>query len=389
MELLSRARLEKLEGTVILITGSQDLEKAVDAMRIGAYDYLMKPLDIDQLDATMDRALFSTKVTPEFSVSLDESADEYVPGKIVGKSKAILELHKQIGLACRCFANVLILGETGVGKELVAKSIHHFSGYPGQFVAINCSAVVPTLMESELFGYEKGSFTGATSTKPGQLEAAKNGTIFLDEIGDLSLDLQVKLLRVLQEREFKRVGGSQSIPLQSRVITATHRNLEEMVDKGDFREDLYYRLKVLEIPIPPLRERLEDLPLLVKALLNKINLEVHRNVVHVTKDTMKMMENFEWYGNIRELENRLTAAVIQSPGNVLEMELPQSSSKKSGALNSKWQRTLLEVEKEHIQNVLEHVEGHFGRACEILGISRPTLRKKITDYDLKITFNED
>ena len=389
IDLLAGAIDGKYGGLVIHITGNSDLEMATEAMRIGAYDYLMKPLDIDQLDAVMERAMRSVKKSPESTLPSSEWED-YKAGKIVGKSKAILELHKQIGLAARCFANVFIQGDTGTGKELVAKSIHRTSRLEGVFVAVNCSAIVATLMESELFGHEKGSFTGAVSSKPGQLEAAKNGTIFLDEIGDLPLDLQVKLLRVLQEREFRRVGGSQTLQLTARIITATHRNLDEMVKVGKFREDLYYRLKVLEIFIPPLRERKDDIAPLVTSFLNKINSEVHRKVTKVPESVMKVMENYNWPGNVRELENRLTAAVVRSPGDVLEIDIPEAKDTSLSAPSQwDWNRPLEDVEKFHIQMVLQNVDGHFGRACDILGISRPTLRKKISDYGLKASFKDE
>jgi two-component system response regulator AtoC len=387
IDMLSEAKQKNLSGLVIIVTASGDLEKATEAMRIGAYDYLTKPLDLDQLEAVLVRAKQSISVQPEPTVSINES-DEYIPGRITGKSQAVLELHKQIGLASRSYANVLIRGESGAGKELVAKSIHRNSGYQGPFVAVNCSAIVPTLAESELFGHEKGAFTGAVNTKTGQLELAKDGTIFLDEIGDLSLELQVKLLRTVQEREFSRVGGMRSIKLQARLIAATHRNLEEMVKKGDFREDLYYRLKVLEVHVPALRERKEDIPLLVKTLLKKINIETHRAVTRVPQKILKALMEYPWHGNVRELENRLIAAVIHSPGDVLEMDLPQMEPESKDQVEvDTWKRPLADVEKDHIQRVLDRVDGHFGKACEILGISRPTLRKKIQDYDLKIPFN--
>ena len=378
-----------LGGLVILITGETDMERATEAMRMGAYDYLMKPLDIDQLEAVMERALALENISAKRSVDISDEQD-YKPGKIVGRSKAILELHKTIGLASRSFANVIIRGETGTGKELVAKAIHRNSCPEAPFIAVNCSAIVATLLESELFGHEKGAFTGAVSTKPGQLELAREGVIFLDEIGDMAMDLQVKLLRVLQEREYKRVGGSNIIQLKARIIAATHQNLEEMVEKGEFREDLYYRLKVIEIDIPPLRKRREDIPVIAKTLLKRINSEVHRNISAVPEVVMEQLKEYDWPGNVRELENLLTTAVVRSPGQTLELDMPMKRVKQAGVVAvENWNRPMEEVEKEHIQSVLNNVNGHFGRACDILGISRPTLRKKIKDYDLKASFNDD
>lgn len=372
-----------------MITGETDMERATEAMRMGAYDYLMKPLDIDQLEAVMERALALENISAKRSVDISDEQD-YKPGKIVGRSKAILELHKTIGLASRSFANVIIRGETGTGKELVAKAIHRNSCPEAPFIAVNCSAIVATLLESELFGHEKGAFTGAVSTKPGQLELAREGVIFLDEIGDMAMNLQVKLLRVLQEREYKRVGGSNIIQLKARIIAATHQNLEEMVEKGEFREDLYYRLKVIEIDIPPLRKRREDIPVIAKTLLKRINSEVHRNISAVPEVVMEQLKEYDWPGNVRELENLLTTAVVRSPGQTLELDMPMKRVKQAGVVAvENWNRPMEEVEKEHIQSVLNNVNGHFGRACDILGISRPTLRKKIKDYDLKASFNDD
>jgi len=384
LDLFQTAQTAHLTGLVILITGDADLDRAILAMRMGAYDYLMKPLDLDQLDNIIDRALAMS--SPEFAPALEiADAGEYKPGKIVGHSRAILELHKSIGLASRTFANILLRGETGTGKELVAQAIHRNSCPDAPFIAVNCSAIVPTLLESDLFGHEKGSFTGAVTAKSGQLELAKNGTVFLDEIGDMAPDLQSKLLRVLQEREFKRVGGANTIPLKARIIAATHQSLEKMVEEGKFRQDLYYRLKVIEIHIPPLRERREDIPLIVKALLLKINREVHRNIAAIPDLQLQKLTDYDWPGNVRELENILTTAAVRSPGNVLEIEIPVKSAKELDTpAVIDWKRTLEDVEKEHIQVVLSQVNGHFGKACDILGISRPTLRKKIKDYSLKI-----
>lgn len=389
IEFFEHATVNKWSGLVILITGNQDMDRATEAMRLGAYDYLMKPLDIDQLETVMERA-FSFSSSSSKTGTVVEGDSDYKPGKIIGKSRAILELHKIIGSASRSFANVLIRGETGTGKELVAKAIHRNTCFDAPFVAVNCSAIVPTLLESELFGHEKGAFTGAIASKPGQLELARNGVIFLDEIGDMAQDLQVKLLRVLQEREFKRVGGSLNLPLKARIITATHRDLEKMVRDGDFREDLYYRMKVLEINIPPLRKRKEDIPLITTALLQKINREIHGHVTMVSESDIRRLSNYDWPGNVRELENILTTAVVRSPGNVLELEMPAKESEQALETTAwDWNRPMEDVERQHIQAVLENVSGHFGRACDILGISRPTLRKKIKDYGLKASFNED
>jgi two-component system response regulator AtoC len=301
----------------------------------------------------------------------------------------MIEVHKQIGVASRGRANVLITGESGTGKELVARSIHRHSTPDQPFIPVNCSALVPTLLESELFGHVKGAFTGADRDKPGRLELAGNGSLFLDEIGDLDASLQVKLLRVLQERTYQRVGGEKELPFRARVIAATHRNLDEMLSSGTFREDLYYRLKVAHIHLPPLRERKEDLPVLVEHLLVKANRTLHREVNKVPDEVMEQIHKHDWPGNVRELENRIQVAVLTASGDVLHPILPSgtqpsASETKASAqrITGGWQRSLEDVEREHITRVLEGVGGNYGEACEILGISRPTLRKKLRDYGL-------
>ncbi|MBM4118238.1 sigma-54-dependent Fis family transcriptional regulator, partial [bacterium] len=268
LELLARMGEAGSRARVVMITGHHDMEKALAAMRLGAFDYVHKPLDVDELDRVLDRALAEIRAaetarTPELEAALAESGAP----RLHGKSRALLELHKAIGQASRGRANVLIRGESGTGKELVARIIHWNLAPGAPFVAVNCSALVPTLLESELFGHEKGAFTGALARRRGRLELAGAGVLFLDEIGDLPLDLQAKLLRVLQERRFERVGGAQALDFAAVVIAATHRDLEALVASGAFREDLYYRLKVVEIGVPPLRERKEDIPLLVAAFL--------------------------------------------------------------------------------------------------------------------------
>jgi two-component system response regulator AtoC len=281
---------------------------------------------------------------------------------------------------------VLVTGESGTGKELVARVIHNYSfDDPRPFVGINCSAIVETLLESELFGHERGAFTGATATKPGKFEVAEDGTVFLDEIGDLSPQLQAKLLRVLQEREFERVGGTKRILLQARVIAATHRDLTEEVKAGRFREDLHQRLRVLTLQVPPLRERREDIPLLVKSLLERINSRVHKRVTRVPPEVMEALVRLPWRGNVRELENVLTRAVVLSPAEVLLAEsLPRDEPAEQAA--SSWfppdapLPTLEEAERQLIERALVLTRGHKGRACQMLGISRPTLERKLAKY---------
>lgn len=377
MDLLREHEGELGASKVIMITGHQDMERATEAIRLGAFDYVHKPVGADELDRVLNRAM--AQLVEEQRSTLDaESATEGDPHRIVGSSRAILELHKAIGRASRGGAGVLIRGESGTGKELVARAIHRGLAPDEPFVATNCSALVPTLLESELFGHERGAFTGASQRRLGRMELAGKGLLFLDEIGDLSPELQAKLLRVIQEREFERVGGARAMPFQATLVTATHRDLEAMVAAGDFREDLYFRLRVLEIVVPPLRERREDIPLLVEHFLGRFNRQLHRHVTRVPADLIERLLQHRWPGNVRELENRVLAGIMVSSGEVLEMEIPEQAPRGLDELLS-----LKDLEALHIARILEAVAWNFGRACEILGVSRPTLRKKIHDYKLK------
>lgn len=368
---------------VILITGHHEMEHAIEAMQAGAHEFIHKPLDLDELDAVVNRTLDQI----ESGRSLEPSApDPRSNLRIAGISKAILEVHKQIGLAARSGVSVLISGETGTGKELVARAVHSHATPDKPFVAVNCSALVPSLVESELFGHERGAFTGAHQRQDGKLTAAGEGTLFLDEIGDLEYDLQAKLLRVLQERTFSRVGGHEELSFRARVIAATNRDLRKLMNAGKFREDLYFRLNVFQIKIPPLRERPEDIPIIAGVLLEKISQELHAQVSQISDADMMPLVRYHWPGNVRELENVLMQSVIHSPGKVLNLifhpEPPQSEPEARRRLMS-----LAELEREHILYVLKSCEGHLGKACEVLGISRPTLRKKLSDYDVKFTEN--
>jgi len=302
-------------------------------------------------------------------------------------------LIKEIGKVAASRATVLITGESGTGKELIARVIHNYSYDESRpFVGINCSAIVDTLLESELFGHEKGAFTGASAVKPGKFELAEDGTLFLDEIGDMSLSLQAKLLRVFQEREFERVGGVKRLKLRARVIAATHRELSVEVQANRFREDLYQRLKVITLEIPPLRERREDIPSLVHHLLEKINEKVHKRVKRVPPEVLEHLVRLPWGGNVRELENVLTRAVVLAPGEVLLSEhLPVATGsggpEKPASLdylgdNPEHVPTLAEAERILILRAMELTRGHKGKACQMLGISRPTLERKLQKYTI-------
>jgi two-component system response regulator AtoC len=372
---------------VIMITAYQDMETTVSAMQHGAFDYIDKPFDPEKLEIVVNKARENRRLTQAVTRL---QAERIVPIKqnvLVGKSKPMLEIYKTIGVVSSSNATVLITGESGTGKELVARAIHANASPHEPFISVNCSAIVDTLLESELFGHEKGAFTGASYRKQGKFELAGKGTIFLDEIGDMSPGLQTKLLRVLQEREFTRVGGSEVLRTEARVVTATNRNLETLVADNRFREDLYYRLKVITIHVPPLKDRREDIPLLVEHFLQKINAEVHKEVYKVPDETLERLARYDWRGNVRELENVLTRAVVLSKGEVLELPAHslEASIPSEFAAQASPYRSLQDVEAQHISRVLDATGWHQGKACGILGISRPTLRKKIREYGLKET----
>jgi two-component system response regulator AtoC len=387
LDLLTQIRDLDPEAYVVMITAYDDMDTTVAAIKRGAFDYIHKPFEPRELEIVVDKARENRRLTLAISRLQAERSVPIRANVLVGKSKPMLEVYKTIGVVSASNTTVLITGESGTGKELIARAIHNNATPQEPFVSVNCSAIVETLLESELFGHEKGAFTGATYRKQGKFELAGHGTIFLDEIGDMSANLQTKLLRVLQEREFTRVGGHDVLRTEARVIAATNRNLEGMVAQGAFREDLYYRLKVITVHVPPLRERKEDIPLLVEHFLQKINAEVHREVFKVPDNVLEQLIRYDWRGNVRELENVLTRAVVLSKGEVLalpERSLESELTTEADAATSSM-ASLEEMEAAHIRRVLDAVEWHQGRACQTLGVSRPTLRKKIRLYGLKNT----
>lgn len=370
--------------TVVIMTGNTENREAVDAMRDGAFDYLRKPLDLDEL-FQMAAKVESLK---EKNI-VDEGNEEALPTKafplqMIGSDQKIINIHKQIGLLARSRVTLLITGESGTGKELVARILHEASA-PGQpFVDINCSAFVPTLLESELFGHEKGAFTGADQAKQGKLEFAGKGTVFLDEIGDMSLDLQSKLLRVLQEDEFVRVGGLKPKTLNARIVAATHRNLQEMVDSGTFRQDLFYRLNVISITVPPLRERRGDIDRLADHLLAKICYKMGRQSMRLSTASRLKLRSGKWPGNVRELENTLTRAMVLTHGNEIDADdLDMQQGERQEQTASPVIGTLAATEKMHISQALAEHNWNITHTALTLDISPTTLRKKITDYHLK------
>ncbi len=371
---------------VIIITAFHDLELPVKAMQYGAVEFIHKPIDIDELDKALNK--FSrTQGRQEKDESVPLS-DQDANAMVVGHSKAMKEIFKLIGMVSQTKSTVLIEGESGTGKELIARAIHNNTPeIKGPFISVNCAAIVETLLESELFGHERGAFTGAVTRKDGKFAYAKGGTLFLDEIGDMSPKLQAKLLRVLQERKFERVGGKESIVFDGRIVAATNHNLEEDVRQGSFREDLFYRLNVVSICMPPLRDRREDIPVLVSHLLNRINTSVGKKVSRIPASTMAKLVAYDWPGNVREMENILTRAVVMAKGDALQLDLGQTMGRGGYAgypdvTGPVKFPSLAEAEKDLIARVLDANGWHKGRACEILGISRPRLERKINLYHL-------
>ncbi len=378
---------------VIMITAFHDMESTIDAMQKGADDYIHKPIDLDELDASIEKLLNLNGKGSDYILACDPTK-MLTPLTMVGHSRAMKEIFKTIGMVATSPATVLISGESGTGKELVARAIHRNSLTPdGPFVVVNCAALVETLLESDMFGHEKGAFTGAVARQTGKFALARGGTIFLDEISEMSPTIQAKLLRVLQYKEFTPLGAEKAQATDARIIVATNVDLAEHVASGQFREDLYYRLQVVNIHLPPLRERKEDLINLVETLLGRINHEMHRNVSHIGKDVLECFTHYDWPGNVRELENILMKAVALSSGDTLTRDmLPEGIGHGSSLLASELSdaeddmpsaKSLAEVEKAHVLRVLNEVDWHKGRACEILGVSRPRLRRIIRDYQIE------
>ena len=391
LEVLPEFKSEFPAIRIIMITAFHDMESTIEAMQNGADDYIHKPIDIDELETAIEKLLAESMGNEDLVVA-DITKTGASSLTMVGRSRGMKEVFKTIGLVSKSPATVLITGESGTGKELVARAIHRSSEqHDGPFVAVNCAALVETLLESDMFGHEKGAFTGAVSRQEGKFALARGGTIFLDEVGELSPAMQAKLLRVLQYKEFTPLGAKLPQSTDARVITATNLDLAKQVEKGHFREDLFYRLQVVNIHLPPLRERKEDLMDLIQTLLGRINKELHRSVAQISKEVLQAMGEYHWPGNIRELENLLMKCVALSPGDTITMDLLPPQLQQQGAdFNptsvavgkplEAW--SLEEIEKAHVTRVLEANAWHKGHACEILGVSRPRLRRMIKQYGL-------
>lgn len=384
LEVLGRIREKNPNASIIIMTAYDDMKTTIEAIKSGAFEYLVKPLDYVELDLTIDKAFQIRSLEDKVSYLLEEKQKEYTIDNIIGRSVKMREVFKLIGSVANTRTNVLIQGESGTGKELVAKATHYNSPYRGEpFIVINCSAITDTLLESELFGHVKGAFTDAVYETKGKFEIAGKGTLFLDEIGDISANLQSKLLRVIETRDFMKVGGEKILKTEARIIAATNQDLKKLIEIGKLREDLYYRLKVVEIALPPLRDRKEDIPELVAYLLEKINRDLRKNVRKVPPEVMKTMMNLPWEGNVRELENALIRAVILAKGDViLDENLALEIGDKK--LYPKQLVPLKEVEKDYIQHVLKATKSNKTRTSQILQITRPTLDKKIKEYKLDI-----
>jgi two-component system response regulator AtoC len=384
LDVLGRMQKSNPPAKVIMMTAFHDMETTIQAMKRGAYDYLHKPLDADEVENSIDRALHILEIDRETPV-VERKERPLKREVIIGKCPKIREIFKMIGLLCQNRATVLIQGETGTGKELIARVIHRNSLLGEEpFVTLDCAAVVETLLESELFGHERGAFTGATSSKKGKIDLAGSGILFLDEVGELPMSLQGKFLGFLQRREFMRVGGQQILQSRCRIIAATNRDLADLVQKGGFREDLYFRLKVVTINVPPLRERLASIPDLVDHFLEKTNIELGTKVSKLQKGVMDRLKAHPWNGNVRELENVLVEAVVRARGKVILLEEIETILTMNHVLPTMGLSTfsLPRMEMDHIRNTLIQVGWNRTRAAKILGISLPTLRSKIRKYGI-------
>jgi DNA-binding NtrC family response regulator len=383
LELLRRVREAPDPPDVLVITAHDDMRSAIEAMRAGAYDYLVKPLDLDEIDLLIQRCLNERALRGRIQRQTAAAAETHALDRLVGRHPRMIAIYKMIGMLAGNRAAVLVRGETGTGKERIARAIHFNSPAATEpFLAVNCSALAETLLESELFGHVRGAFTGAVASRRGCFELAGTGTIFLDEIGDTSPGLQAKLLRVVETREFYPVGSERPRQSQARVIAATHRPLEALVQAGRFREDLYFRLKVVEIAVPPLRERPEDIPLLAAHLLARVAGELHRDVRALSDEALRELARYDWPGNVRELENALTRAVVLARGPVVGVEhlaLGRSAGGPDPAETATVGDRLDDVERAHVHRVLARTGGNKRQAARLLGISRPRLDRLLAE----------
>jgi two-component system nitrogen regulation response regulator GlnG len=418
LTLLKEAKASGSTAAIIIVTGRNTMNNAIEAMKNGAFEYVTKPWDLEEISLLVQRALENRKLVQDFRELKKEVKKSYEPGNMVGTSPAMQKVYKVIGQVANTDASILIQGESGTGKELVAKTIHYNSPrWDKSFIAVNCAAIPRELLESELFGHEKGSFTGALERRIGKFELAEEGTLFLDEVGDIPLELQTKLLRVLQEREYSRVGGREVLKANVRILAATNQDLERAVKEKRFREDLYFRLKVIPIYLPPLRERKGDISQLVGYFVDKINREMGTRVSGVSPEALKLLEEHAWPGNVRELENTLIRAAVLSPGavlfpkdfalqgrpdaaqpgvdhlsleEILHFKLEDYFARTKGVdVDNLYSLVMERVERPLIELTLKKTGGNQIKAAEILGINRNTLRKKIADLKIAVKKNHE
>jgi len=418
LTLLKELKEAGTDTTMILMTAQNTMRNAIEAMKLGAFDYVTKPFELEEILVVVQRALESRRLIQEFRELKKELKKSFEPGNMIGQSQAMQKVYKTIGQVANTDATILIQGESGTGKELVAKTIHYNSPrWNKPFLAVHCAAIPRDLLESELFGHEKGSFTGALERRIGKFELAEEGTLFLDEVGDIPLEIQTKLLRILQEREFSRVGGRETLKANIRILAATNQDLEKAIREKRFREDLYFRLKVIPVFLPPLRERKGDIPLLVHYFIDKANRESGTQISGISPEALKLLEEHSWPGNVRELENALIRAAVLARGPILFPKDFQLQNRQGNgvpdldslsleeiirhkledyfqrtqgvALDNLYSLVMERVERPLIELTLKKTRGNQIRAAQILGINRNTLRKKITQLRINVKKDDE
>jgi two-component system response regulator HydG len=381
IEVLEHVRANYPQSMVVMITAYGSVETAVQAMKAGANDYLMKPFEPEQLALLVEKLLQQKRLIDENALLREQVATRIRCQDLIGASHCMQQLFTVIEEVAKVDSPVLLHGETGTGKELVAKAIHSKSGRClGPFIPINCGAFTETLLESELFGHESGSFTGATRAKKGRIEMAQGGTLFLDEIGEIPLKMQVDLLRVLEEKQFHRVGSTRGLSVDFRLISATHRDLAKEIERGVFRQDFYYRLNVIDIEIPSLRARRDDIPVLAEHFLDRFRRETSKPVVGIQQQALDLLRSYAWPGNVRELENAIERAVVLAKGRYLGRDDFAFLFRVAGAAGS---QSLKDVERRHIDQILKLCQWNVTRAAGILEVNRVTLHNKIKKYALR------
>ena len=394
MELLEECKKLIPELPLIMMTAYGTIELAVEAIKKRAFDYITKPFKNEELKLTVIKALESYRLTKENRLLREALSERYNYGNIIGKSKPMLKIYDLINKVARSRASVLITGPSGTGKELIAKAVHYNSPRKGQpFISINCGALTETLLETELFGHEKGAFTGAIAMKRGRFELADRGTLFLDEVGEMPQILQVKLLRVLQEMEFERVGGTRTFRVDVRILAASNRNIKEDVANGLFREDLFYRLNVMNLELPPLRERIDDIPLLVRHFIEKYKTDNNKSRIELSPEAWKALYNYSWPGNVRELENVMERALVLNPGGVIMLDdLPEELTAEEAEFDVErfippgmpLSTALEKIEESLIRKALARCNNVQAHAAKRLGITKSLIQHKMKKYKITV-----